>query len=50
MPFGLSNALISFQNYINKILAENLNGFIIIYLDNIVIYTKDQNQGYVEAV
>ena len=41
MPFGLSNALVSFQGYIDKILAEKLNIFIIMYLDDIFIYTKD---------
>ena len=41
MLFGLSNTLTSFQKYINKILAEKLNIFIIVYLDNIFIYTKD---------
>ena len=41
MSFGLSNALASFQDYINKILAKKINIFIIVYLDNIFIYTKD---------
>ena len=38
MFFGLSNALASFQGYINKILVEKLDVFIIMYLDNILIY------------
>ena len=50
MPFGLSNAPASFQGYINKILAEKLNIFVIVYLDDILIYTEDQGQGHVEAV
>ena len=50
MPFGLSNAPASFQGYINKILAEKLDIFVIVYLDNILIYTKDQRRDYVEAV
>ncbi len=41
MPFGLSNAPANFQGYINKVLAEKLDIFIIVYLDNILIYTKD---------
>ena len=41
MPFGLSNTLATFQGYINKILAENLDVFVIVYLDNILIYIKD---------
>ena len=50
MLFGLSNALASFQGYINKILAKKLDIFIIVYLNNILIYTKDEGQGHVEAV
>ena len=41
MPFGLLNAPATFQRYVNKILVEKLNIFVIIYLDNILIYTKD---------
>ena len=40
MFFGLFNPLATFQKYINKILARKLDIFIIIYLDNILIYTK----------
>ena len=50
MSFGLSNIPASFQGYINKILAKKLNIFIIIYLDNILIYTKDPTQAHVNIV
>ena len=50
MPFGLSNAPASFQGYINKILTEKLDIFVIVYLDDILIYTEDQGRGHVEAV
>ena len=50
MPFGLSNAPTSFQGYINKILAKKLDVFVIVYLDDILIYTEDERQGHVEAV
>ena len=50
MLFGLFNALASFQSYINKILAKKLDVFIIVYLDNILIYTKKTGQLHVEAV
>ena len=50
MPFGLSNALASFQNYINKILAEKLNIFVIVYQDDILIYIEDPGQGHVKAM
>ena len=50
MFFGLSNTLATFQEYINKILAEKLDVFINIYLDNILIYTKDPGQQYIETI
>ena len=50
MPFGLSNAPASFQGYINKILAEKLDIFVIVYLNDNFIYTKDQGQAHVNAV
>ena len=50
MPFRLSNVSASFQGYINKILAEKLYISVIIYLNDIIIYIKDQDQGYVEVV
>ena len=50
MLFGLSNAPASFQDYINKILAEKLDIFVIVYLENILIYTKNPDQGHMQAV
>ena len=50
ISFRLSNAPASFQGYINKILAEKLNIFVIVHLDDIFIYTEDQGQGHVKAV
>ena len=48
--FGLSNAPASFQGYINKILAKKLDIFVIVYLDDILIYTENSGQGHVEAM
>ena len=50
IPFGLSNAPASFQGYINKILAKKLDVFVIVYLDDILIYAKNANQAHVNAV
>ena len=50
MLFGLTNAPASFQGYINKILAEKLDIFVIVYLDDILIYTEDDGDGHVAAV
>lgn len=50
MLFGLSNTLASFQSYINKIFTKKLNIFVIVYLNNILSYTKDLTQSYIKAV
>ena len=50
MPFGLTNAPGSFQGYVNKILAEKLDIFVIVYLDDIFIYTEDLEKAHVEAI
>ena len=50
MPFGLTNAPASFQEYINKIFVEKLDIFVIVYLDDILIYTEDDRDGHVAAV
>ena len=50
MLFGLSNALATFQGYVNKILAEKLDVFIMVYLNDILIYIEDPGQAHVKAV
>ena len=50
MFFRLYNTPVYFHSYINKILAEKLNIFVIIYLDDIFIYTKQPGQAFVDAV
>ncbi len=50
MPFGLTNATVTFQDYINKILAEKLDVFVIVYLDDILIYTESEGEKHIQAV
>ena len=50
MTFGLSNAPATFQVYVKKILDENLDIFIIVYLNDILIYIEDPVRQHVEAV
>ena len=39
MPFGLTNTPASFQQFINKVLGEYLDIFMITYLDDILIFS-----------
>ena len=50
MPFGLTNTPASFQVYINKIFAEKLDIFVIVYLDDIFIYTDDDGNSYIAVI
>ena len=42
MLFGLTNALATFQAFINNILKRYLDIFIIIYLNDILIYLQTE--------
>jgi hypothetical protein len=44
MPFGLANALAIFQAYINTTLIGFLDHFVVIYLDNILIYSRNKDK------
>ena len=48
--FSLTNILATFQGYINKILIEKLNIFIIVYLDKIFFYYKNRKKYYVKVI
>jgi len=50
MQFRLINALAIFQKRINNVLGEHLNKFVIVYLDDIIIYliTKEEHGEYVK--
>ena len=50
MPFGLTHTLAIFQGYINKILVEKLDIFVIVYLNNIFISNKSNGKKHVQAV
>ena len=44
MPFGLTNAPASFQTMINHVLREHLDIFVVAYLDDILIFSKTEEE------
>ena len=44
MPFGLTNASMAFQQFMNNIFSDLLDVYVIIYLDNILIYTNNMSK------
>jgi hypothetical protein len=44
IPFGLTNAPAIFMNLMNKIFMPYLNKFLIVFIDDILIYSKDQEE------
>jgi hypothetical protein len=45
-PFGLANALSTFQKYINYILQDYLNKFCSAYINNILIYSSGSKRQH----
>ena len=43
MPFGLANAPATFQAHINRVLSDYLDNLCVVYLDDILIYTHDDD-------
>jgi hypothetical protein len=49
MPFGFTNALATFQAYINHALTGLINTIWVVYFDNILIYSQNR-KSHIQAV
>ena len=47
LPFGLTNSPATFCTLMNQVFHEYLDKFVVVYLDNIVIYSKTL-EGHIE--
>jgi hypothetical protein len=43
MSFGLTNALAYFMNLMNKVFMEYLDRFVVVFIDNILVYSKNDS-------
>jgi hypothetical protein len=44
MPFGLTNAPTYFMYLMNKVFMEYLDKFIVVFIDDIVVYSKNEEE------
>ena len=59
MPLGLTNKLSTFQSHMNPIITPKLQGFMLVFLDDILIYNRtwennlrqlDETWGMMESI
>nr|GEZ45402.1 putative reverse transcriptase domain-containing protein [Tanacetum cinerariifolium] len=48
MPFGLTNALAIFMDLMNRVCSSYLDKFVIVFIDDILVYSKTQEEHEVQ--
>lgn len=44
MSFDLTNAPVYFMNLMNKVFMEYLDKFVVVFIDDILIYSQNKNE------
>ena len=44
MSFGITNALVSFMDFMNRVFQNHLDYFLIVFIDDILVYSKRQDE------